>query len=232
MNNVENVIAFLSQATQPRTFPRAEDVFETHRLREAAAAAERGDLVTLEALKNQGADLNEVTPKNVTLLMFVLAKNDEIAVRCLLAAGADPNVRTKQGTSAMLVAMTKPEPNWIEMLLERRSNPNLGAEDGDPLVHQAISLGAFQHIEVLIRAGVPVDVTNAMGQTPALRLAYLNQFDRVSRLLDMGADPEAKDQVGLTIRKLAVRPVPNPNSPLEAWRKQVAQRLGIEVDGR
>lgn len=230
MINVDNVIAFLSHAAQPRTFPRAEDIFHTHRLREAASAAERGDLVTLETLKNQGVDLNEVTPQNVTLLMYTLAKKDEIAARCLLSAGADPNVRTKQGTSAMLVAMTQNEPKFLQLLLDRRGNPNLGAEESEPLVHQAISLGAFQHIDMLVRAGVPVDVRNAMGQTPALRLAYLNQYEWVSRLLDLGADPDAKDQVGLTIRKLAARPIPNANSPLETWRKQVAKRLGIEAE--
>lgn len=227
MKNVDNVIAYLSHVTQPRTFPRAEDIFETHRAREAAAAAERGDVVTLENLKNQGADFDEPTSKNVTLLMYSVAKNDATAVRTLLAAGANPNVVTKIGTSAMLVAMTQRDPKLITMLLERGGDPNLVNEKGEPLVHQAISLGAFQHLDVLFRAGVPIDVNNAMGQTPALRLAYLNQYEDVFRLLDLGANPDAKDQVGATIRKLAAQPVPNPNSPLEAWRKQVAKRLGL-----
>ncbi len=227
MKNVDNVIAYLAHAAQPRTFPRAEDIFETHRLREAAAAAERGDLATLENLKNQGADFDEITARNVTLLMYFVAKNDETAVRTLLASGANPNTITKVGTSALLVALTQPDSKFITMLLERRGDPNLTTEQGERLVHQAISLGGFKHLGVLFRAGLPIDVTNAMGQTPAVRLAYLNQYEDVFRLLESGANPDAKDQVGLTIRKLAAKPVPNPNSPLEGWRKEVAKKLGV-----
>lgn len=228
MSNVDNVIAYLSHAVQPRQPPRIEDIFETHRLRESAFAAERGDVATLNALVHQGANLDEITPNNVTLLMYAVAKNDETAVRALLTAGAQPNTLTKIGTSAMLVALTQRDPKFLLMLLESGGNPKLETEQGEKLVHQAISLGAWQHLGVLFQAGVPVDIQNAMGQTPALRLAYLNQYDGVFRLLDLGADPNAEDQVHLSIRKLAAQPVPNPNSPLEGWRKEVAKRLGID----
>lgn len=232
MNNVDNVIAFLAQAAKPRVFPRIEDIFETHRLREAAVAAEKGDLATIELLKNQGADLDEVTPKNVTLLMYALAKSDETAVRTLLAAKANPNVVTNVGTSAMLVAMTNQQPKFVQMLLEHGGDPNLVDDRDEKLVHQAISLGAFQNLGELFQAGVPVDTLNKMGQTPALRLAYLNQYHIVARLLDLGANPDVKDQVGLSVRKLAATPVPNANSPLESARQEVAKRLGIPVENQ
>lgn len=232
MSNVDNIIAFLAHAAKPRTPPPIEAIFETHRLREAAFAAEKGDLATIETLKNQGADIDEVTPKNVTLLMYALAKSDETAVRTLLAAGANPNVVTNVGTSAMLVAMTNKEPKFVTMLLEKSGDPNLLDDRKEPLVHQAISLGAFQNLGELFQAGVPVDTLNKMGQTPALRLAYLNQYQDVARLLDLGANPDAKDQVGLTIRKLAEKPVPNANSPLETARQEVAKRLGIPTENQ
>lgn len=227
MKNVDNVIAFLAHAAKPRTFPRVEDIFDTHRLREAAFAAEKGDVATLHMLVNQGADLDEVTPKHVTLLMYALAKSDETAVRTLLAAGANPNVVTNVGTSAMLVAMTNANSKFIALLLEKGGDPNLVNDREDPLVHQAISLGAFQNLGELFQAGVAVDTLNKMGQTPALRLAYLNQYPDVARLLDLGANPDTKDQVGLSIRKLAEKPLPNANSPLESARQEVAKRLGI-----
>jgi len=232
MSNVENVIAFLAQAVKPRTPPPIEVVFETHRLREAASAAEKGDLRTLEMLKNQGADFDEPTPKNITLLMYALAKSDETAVRTLLAAGANPNVVTKNGTSAMLVAMTNLDSKFILMLLEKGGDPNLVDENKEPLVHQTISLGAFQNLGELFQAGVPVDTLNKMGQTPALRLAYLNQYQDVARLMDLGANPDITDQVGLSIRKLAAKPLPNANSPLETWRKEVAKRLGLAPEAQ
>jgi hypothetical protein len=69
-----------------------------------------------------------------------------------------------------------------------------------------------------------------MDQTPAVRLATLNQFEEVHKLLDRGADPDARDQAGFSVRKLAQEPVPAADSPHEAWRKRVAERLGIPVE--
>jgi len=231
VKNVERFAAGLEGILGPRTpVPSANVVFPTERLREAAAAAERGDVATLRALVDRGADLDEVAPSGVNLLMYEIVAKNELAVRALLAAGAKPNVLTPIGTSPMLVAATSPEPRFLGLLLESGGDPNLENEKGVPLAHQALSFGQWQHLGTLFDRGVPVDVKNKMEQTPALRLAYVNRYDEVHKLLDRGADPEAKDQVGMSVRKLAEKPIPAADSPLEAWRRKVAERLGIPVD--
>ena len=231
MKNVERFAAGLEARLSPRApLPPANEVFPTERLREAAAAAERGDVATLRALVERGADLDEVTPSNVNLLMYELVAQNETAVRALLAAGANPNVLTKIGTSPMLVAATSPEPRFLVLLLDNGGDPNLKNEKEVPLAHQALNFGQWANLGILFDRGVPVDVKNKMEQTPALRLAYLNRYEEVHGLLDRGADPDAKDQVGLSVRKLAEKPVPAADSPLEAWRRKVAERLGIPVD--
>ncbi|WP_281314915.1 ankyrin repeat domain-containing protein [Polyangium sp. y55x31] len=210
--------------------PPAQAVFPSERLREAAAAAERGDVATLRALVARGADLDEVAPSDVTLLMYEIVAKNETAVRALLAAGANPNVLTNIGTSPMLVAATSPDPRFLVLLLDNGGDPNLENQKGVPLAHQALNFGQWQNLGILFDHGVPVDVKNKMEQTPALRLAYLNRYDEVHKLLDRGADADAKDQVGLSVRKLAEKPIPAADSPLEGWRRKVAERLGIPVD--
>ncbi|MDC0745440.1 ankyrin repeat domain-containing protein [Polyangium mundeleinium] len=231
MKNVERFAAGLEGNLGPRPpVPSAGVVFPTERLREAAAAAERGDVATLRALVDRGADLDEVAPSGVNLLMYELVAKNELAVRALLAAGANPNVLTPIGTSPMLVAATSPDPRFLGLLLDHGGNPNLENDKGVPLAHQALNFGQWQHLGPLFDRGVPVDVKNKMEQTPALRLAYLNRYDEVYKLLDRGADPDAKDQVGMSVRKLAEKPIPAADSSLEAWRRKVAERLGIPVD--
>ncbi|UQA59106.1 ankyrin repeat domain-containing protein [Polyangium aurulentum] len=223
----------LAEMAGPRQpVPPADEVFPTERLRMAAAAAERGDVATLQALKAQGTDLDEVIPSDVNLLMYELVAKNEVAVRALLAAGADPNVLTKIGTSPMLVGATSPEPRLLVLLLDNGGDPNLKNHRGDPLVHQAISFGQWQNLGILFDRGVPVDVRNKMDQTPAIRLATLNQYEEVNKLLDRGADPDATDQLQFSVRKLVQQPVPAADSPLEAWRKRVAERLGIQLPPR
>ncbi|MRG90723.1 ankyrin repeat domain-containing protein [Polyangium spumosum] len=231
MKDVERFAAGLEGIFAPRPpVPPANEVFPSERLREAAAAAERGDVATLRALVERGADLDEVAPSGVNLLMYEIVARNETAVRALLAAGANPNVLTKIGTSPMLVGATSPDPRFLVLLLDNGGDPNLKNEKEVPLAHQALNFGQWQNLGILFDRGVPVDVKNKMEQTPALRLAYLNQYEGVDKLLERGADPDAKDQVGLSVRKLAEKPVPAADSPLEAWRRKVAERLGIPVD--
>ncbi len=233
MKDVVRFAQGLAEMAGPRKpVPPADEVFPSERLRTAAAAAERGDVATLRALQAQGADLNEVVPSDVNLLMYELVARNEVAVRALLAVGTDPNVLTKIGTSPMLVGATSPEPRFLVLLLDSGGDPNLKNHRGDPLVHQAISFGQWQNLGILFDRGVPVDVRNKMDQTPAIRLATLNRYDEVSKLLDRGADPDAADQVGFSVRKLAQQPVPAADSPLEAWRKRVADRLGVQPPPR
>jgi ankyrin repeat protein len=230
VKDVKQFAAGLEAMAGPRlAVPPADEVFPSERLRAAAAAAERGDVATLRALQAQGVDLDEVVPSDVNLLMYELVAKNEVAVRALLAAGANPNVLTKIGTSPMLVGATSPEPRFLVLLLESGGDPNLKNHRGDPLVHQAISFGQWQNLGILFDRGVDVDVRNKMDQTPAVRLATLNQFEEVHKLLDRGADPDATDQVGFSVRKLAQTPVPAADSPHEAWRKRVAERLGPPV---
>jgi uncharacterized protein len=229
VSKTDALIAFLKAHTKPREIPPAESVFSTDLGRAAAKAAAAGDVAALGALVDRGLDLDEVAPSGVNLLMYEIVAKNETAVRALLAAGADPNVLTKIGTSPMLAAVTNPDPRFLVLLLDHGGDPNLKNDRGDPLAHQAISFGVWQHLFVLYDRGVPVDVRNKMNATPALRLAYLNQFEEVNRHLDRGADPDAADSVGFSVRKLAEKPVPAADSPHEAWRKKVAERLGIPV---
>jgi len=218
-------LKFVEMLVKGRQVPPSNEVFSGPLSRSAAEAAERGDVATLGALVAQGLDLDAVEPSGVNLLMYEIIAKNELAVRALLAAGANPNTLTKLGHSPMLAAVTSPDPRFIAILLEHGGDPNLKNHREEPLVHQAISFGQWQNLGALYDKGTPVDTPNKMSATPALRLAYLNQYEDVAKHLDRGADPDAKDDVGMSVRILSEKPLPAADSPLEAWRKNVAERL-------
>jgi len=222
--------SLLRALAAPPPIPPADEVFPSAPLRAAAAAAERGDAAALQKLAAEGADLDEIAPAGVTLLMYEIVKKNEVAVRALLEAGANPNRLTQTAASPMLVAAANQDPRFLGLLLDHGGDPNLKNLRGEPLLHQALPYGHWQNLWLLIDRGVAIDVRNPMKQTPALRLAYLNQYEQVYRFLERGADPDATDDVGLSVRALAQKPVPAADSPHEAWRKRVAERLGIPVD--
>jgi hypothetical protein len=78
---------------------------------------------------------------------------------------------------------------------------------------------------LLLDRGARIDETGPSGQTATARLGALHQFDRVSVMLDRGADPEHADVNGLKLRDFVVQRM-TPGSPQEPWRDQVAARIG------
>lgn len=228
MSTLEAVkAAILDAFSRPSPIPSIEEVFESERQQSLAALAERGDIAKLELAVSQGADLDELAPRDVSLLMYEIAKKNEIAVRALLAAGANPNALSNAGASPMAVAAASDNPRLLEMLLDRGGDPNLKNKKEEPLLHQTITFGQWQNVHTLVERGADIEAKDTTGRNAMLRLAYLNQYQEVNWMLDRGADPSVKDATGRSVRELVQKKVPNPNSPLEAWRKHVAARLGV-----
>ncbi|MCK6592450.1 MAG: hypothetical protein L6Q76_33265, partial [Polyangiaceae bacterium] len=108
-------------------------------------------------------------------------------------------------------------------------DPNLKNNRGEPLLHQAMNYSNWGNLRKLAMRGADIEAKDGSGRTAALKLAYLNQYEEVSWFLDRGADPLAADAGKRTLRDLVATAKLDPSSPLEAWRKQVAARLGVET---
>lgn len=227
--SIEGVKAVIRAAAPPKPVPPANEVFSSEGQREAAAAAERGDAAQLSALAARGVSLDEESPAGVNLLMYEIAAKNETAVRTLLSAGADPNRLTNSGASPMLLATAVDDPRFLDILLDKGGDPNLKNNRGEPLLHQAMNYSNWGNLRKLAMRGADIEAKDGSGRTAALKLAYLNQYEEVSWFLDRGADPLAADAGKRTLRDLVATAKLDPSSPLEAWRKQVAARLGVET---
>jgi ankyrin repeat protein len=207
-----------------RRVPPVSEVFADDRLRQAAAAAEAGDVAQIRALGR--VDLDAVQPSGVNLLMYEVAARNETAVRALLEAGANPNALTPNGASPMLLAGAIEESRWLAMLLDNGGDPNLTNGFGEPLLPLLVLEGNWDNVLLLLDRGAKIDEAGPSGQTATFRLGGLHQFDRVHAMLDRGADPTRADINGVRLHDFIRQPVPA-DSPQVAWRKRVADRIGV-----
>lgn len=212
--------------------PPPEKVFPDPRLQAAARAAARGDAPKIRDIVARSAsdpagpvDLDAASPSGANLLMYAILTRSEVAVRTLLEVGADPNHLTPRGDSPLLAAATTDEPRFLGLLLDHGGNPNLKTRRGEPLLLQVITYLSWGSLLFLLDRGANIDAADALGQTAVLMLARLNQYEQVHRLLARGADPLLVDVTRVTLRALAARPLPWKDSPEEAWRKRVLERL-------
>jgi ankyrin repeat protein len=157
-------------------------------------AAERGDVATVKALLDHGADVGVMAVPSGTTAPFVAARAGHLEVmREFLNRGYDPNTvvdvaisggrRSRQ--TALAVAIIEGHPAVVELLLESGANPNdRFFEDGSfatPL-HEAAAKNDRASVALLLAFGANPSVLNGDGDTPS-RTADRNGHASLSLLL-------------------------------------------------
>ena len=141
------------------------------------------------------AEINVGDSKNMTPLVWATIRNDLQAVKILLAFGAKPNIVDKWGRTPLHFARSI---DICKMLLDagasihRRSN-QYGRSALHHLFHNH-RISTFKSellgvVELLIDAGVDVDVRDSDGETPLLNAIYYGFTSDARRLLELGANP-------------------------------------------
>jgi len=109
----------------------------------------------------------------------------------LLATRADPNAQSHRGgtalTSACYVTGSSRGLRHIALLLEHHADPLLSDVAGDNALHCAAYSGCREAVDMILQAGVPLNVRNRGGWT-ALRYAYQEDHgDLAAYLVELGA---------------------------------------------
>ncbi|MDE2874584.1 MAG: ankyrin repeat domain-containing protein [Gemmatimonadota bacterium] len=173
----------------------------------AAASAEGPEMVG--ALLDAGADPQALASDGSTPLHAAARSGSAEVIDLLISAGADPGAVTsdsrtplhlavRQRRSALFGAEGRPSRLPAFALLEAGADPDARTDDGDTPLHLHHSRWGSDTALVsgLVRAGADLNARNAMGETPlhvARRLGYL---PAVNNLLQLGADPDARDHAG------------------------------------
>ena len=169
-----------------------------------AVLRDDGDAIT--ALLRRGFDPNTRDPKGQVALTIALQNGANKAVAAVLASRRlNVEARNAKDESPLMMAAIKGNVEAVKALIARDADVN---KTGWTPLHYAASAGSPQHaviIGLLLENHAYIDATSPNGTTPLMMAAHYGSTEAVQLLLDEGADPTLKNQLGLTAADFALR---------------------------
>ena len=163
-----------------------------------------GDAIT--ALLRRGFDPNTRDPKGQVGLTIALQNGANKAVAALLASRRlNVEARNAKDESPLMMAAIKGNVEAVKALIARDADVN---KTGWTPLHYAASAGSPQHaviISLLLENHAYIDAASPNGTTPLMMAAHYGSMESLQLLLDEGADPTLKNQLGLTAADFALR---------------------------
>ena len=205
------------------------------------AAACQGDNPELIAvLLEAGAD---ATPAPGRSPLHAAARGGGPGViAALVAAGADVDEQDSRGTTPLHRAVEAKKPANVTALLEAGADVQLQTQDGNTPLHlAAVWPGSFSRRDdppdpadtLMVAAGADVNARNHRGETP-LHVATRNHHRPVvDKLLALGADPLAVDDLGRSPRPMVCDWTNRLFFSLVPWESVIGcLRAGADVHAR
>lgn len=202
------VLAVLSSvsAAQAQTPPSAGEIAGYTGLH---LAAYQGDVAAIERLTSQGVDIEARDGSNRTAVHIAAFARKPEAIAALGRAGADMNALEGGRYDAATIAAVADDPETLAAALKAGNKPGniTSVWDGTALI-AAAHLGHHRPIDLLIKAGAPLDHVNNLGWTALIEAVVLgdggeNHQKSLKLLLDAGADKNLADPQGKTPLDLA-----------------------------
>ena len=167
-----------------------EDFFRAIELDDAAVVAD---------LLRRGFDPNARDPKRQPALLVALFKDSRKAAAVLLQSrSVKVEARNAQDESPLMLAALRGNLPAVQTLLARDADVN---KTGWAPLHYAASSGAAQAgdiVRVLLEHHAYIDAASPNGTTPLMMAARTGQIDVARLLLQEGADPNLKNELGLS----------------------------------
>ncbi len=155
-----------------------------------------GDGSKVRMLLDAGARVDGRSNDGWTALMFAAARGDVTSVQSLVEAGADVNASNKWRQTALMAAARTGSVEKVQKLLDSGADAKAVDVNGDT----ALTLAAAADvpatlIDVLVKAGTPIDAADRDGVTALMRAADRADTAHIQALLTGGADKTVKDKV-------------------------------------
>lgn len=190
-------------------------------------AAEVGDPHAVRLMLESGAKPDRPSVRGgserETALMAAAAGGHVEVLQLLLQWGADPNAVDSLGRTALVYGIVAAQPEAVRILLQTGARPNTADRNRRTPLMEAVSADSPRRrevegrlVELLAARGAQVNATAEDGWTP-LMLALLpvergrgidtepQALPIVKRLLELGADPNARNADNMSALALARR---------------------------
>jgi ankyrin repeat protein len=166
-------------------------------------AVKRDDPQEIAALLSRGFDPDTRDPQGNTGLFLALRDGSLKAAKALVDwPKTNVETRTAQDESPLMMAALKGQTELARKLIERNADVN---KTGWTPLHYAATNGHLAIIELLLENHAYIDAESPNGTTPLMMAAHYGTPAAVKLLLDAGADPSLKNQLGLSAADFAMR---------------------------
>ncbi len=169
-------------------------------------AIQRDDADTLQGLAARGFDLNTVNPQGEHPL-FLALKAEAWRVAAFLVSRPEVRVETRSATgeTPLMIAALKGRIELARRLIERGAEVN--KPGWTPLHYAATFPGpvAPDMTRLMLEHHAYIDAESPNGSTPLMMAAQYGNTTVVKLLLEEGADPLLRNQLGLTAIDFAQR---------------------------
>lgn len=166
-----------------------------------AVKQDNGDAV--RSLIQRGFDPNTIDPKGQFALVLAVKEPSLKVVEALLEAPTlQVEVRTKEDESPLMLAALKGMTELCERLIQRGADVN---KPGWAPLHYAATGGHLVAMQLLLDKHAYIDAASPNGSTPLMMAAMYGTASATKLLLEAGADPSLKNDLGLTAIDFALR---------------------------
>ena len=187
------------------------------------SAIQRDDPQSLSALLRRGFDPNTLDAKGQSGLFLALRDPSPKVVDVLLKTPKiKVETRTPQDESPLMMAAMRGELKLAAALIDKDADVN---KTGWTPLHYAASSTHGDQLGVaklLLENAAYIDAASPNGSTPLMMAAMYGNTSTLKLLLDEGADPTLKNQLGLTAVDFAQR----------ADRKEMVELIGAAIRAR
>jgi uncharacterized protein len=187
-------------------------------------AIKQDDARTINALLNRGFDPETPDPQGLTGLFLALREGSLKAAQALVDwPKTKAETRTANDESPLMMAALKGHLDIARKLIARDADVN---KTGWAPLHYAATGGHLAMIELLLEHHAYIDAESPNGTTPLMMAAHYGSPAAVKLLLEAGADPTLKNQLGLSAIDFAQRANRRDAAELIAGFQRAAQPKG------
>lgn len=159
-------------------------------------AVKQDDAAKLTSLLQRGFDPNTVDPAGVPgLLLAVKLESLKVAETLIRWPQTKAEVRNAAGESPLMLAALAGNERLCRMLIEKEADVN---KSGWTPLHYAATNGHVAVMTMLLDDNAYIDAASPNGSTPLMMAAHYGTPQAVKLLLEAGADPMLKNELGLT----------------------------------
>ncbi len=156
--------------------------------RELIAAAERGDLPSVQKLIARGANVNAKDDKQDSAFLIASANGHTAVVKATLAAGADLKSTNRYGGTGLIPACHHGHLETVKLLLSTAIDVNHVNRLGWTALLEAVILGDGgpahrQIVQLLVDAGADLGIADRDGVS-ALEHARERGYDEIAQMLE------------------------------------------------